>query len=130
MGKKKTPKSKGGWTDQADTQLNNPFAALQGLSVSSGEAEQAPEPTPSADPSGDLATPKRAVIRFERKGRGGKTVTVVSHLNLGEDALAAWSKKLRQALGCGGRVEGDEIVLQGDLRERVKAELTRQGVRV
>ena len=76
------------------------------------------------------ASPKvaRAVVRMERKGRGGKEVTVVEKLGLPEKELEAWCRELKQALGCGGAVDGDAIVLQGDLRTRVPVVLTAKGV--
>jgi len=77
-----------------------------------------------ARPSG----PVRAVVRMERKGRGGKEVTVVEKLNLSPAALETWCRDLKQALGCGGAVDGELIVLQGDLRARLPAVLTAKGV--
>ena len=68
-------------------------------------------------------------MRFERKGRGGKAVTVVEKLDLAPPELEAWLAELKRALGCGGAVEGDALVLQGDLRARVGALLEARGVR-
>jgi translation initiation factor 1 len=69
------------------------------------------------------------VVRYERKGRGGKAVTVVEKLDLRPRELEAWLGELKRALGCGGVVEGDALVLQGDLRERVGRLLEARGVR-
>jgi translation initiation factor 1 len=66
---------------------------------------------------------------MERAGRGGRTVTVVEKLDLGPAGLASWLSDLKHALGCGGVVEGDALVLQGDARERVGAWLARRGVK-
>jgi translation initiation factor 1 len=71
----------------------------------------------------------RAVVRLERAGRGGKEVTVVEHLNLAGLELDRWLKALKTGLGCGGTVEGDAIVLQGDQRKRLPPLLTKRGVR-
>jgi len=65
---------------------------------------------------------------MERKGRGGKEVTVVDKLGLRAAELEDWCRDLKQALGCGGAVDGELIVLQGDLRTRVPAVLTARGV--
>jgi translation initiation factor 1 len=65
---------------------------------------------------------------MERKGRGGKEVTIVDKLGLRPAELERWCKDLKQALGCGGSVDGETIVLQGDLRTRVPAVLTARGV--
>ncbi len=62
--------------------------------------------------------PGRAILSRETKGRGGKTVTRISFREgLPADATAL-AKSLRNGLGCGGTVEGDDIVLQGDQIER------------
>ena len=99
------------------------FASLQRLreSLPPGPANAVQPPPP---PKG----PARAVVRLERKHRGGKEVTIVEKLELEADALATWCKELKQALGCGGSVDGDAIVLQGDLRQRLPAVLTKKGV--
>jgi translation initiation factor 1 len=80
---------------------------------------------PSVEPKG----PARAVVRMERKGRGGKEATIVEKLGLPEAELEIWCKALKQALGCGGAVDGDVIVLQGDLRTRIEPILTARGVK-
>jgi translation initiation factor 1 len=101
----------------------NPFAALEQLRDQLPKGTAAPAPTPTA-PKG----PARAVVRMERKGRKGKEVTVVDKLGLKPVDLERWCKELKQALGVGGTVEEDLIVLQGDLRERVAAVLEKKGV--
>ncbi len=107
-----------------------PFhAPFQGLAERLGmEARPAPDERAAAAPPARPA-PRRAVVRLERKGRGGKEATVVEHLDLAPAERAAWLKELKQALGCGGAIEGDALALQGDLRERVKALLEKRGVR-
>jgi translation initiation factor 1 len=67
-------------------------------------------------------------VRYERKGRGGKEVTVVEQLALGAEERTIWLQALKQALGCGGTLEGDALVLQGDQRARVRTWLTARGV--
>jgi translation initiation factor 1 len=72
--------------------------------------------------------PARAVVRVERKGRGGKVVTVVEKLGLPERELEGWLGELKRALGCGGAVEGAALLLQGDCRERAGRWLEGRGV--
>jgi translation initiation factor 1 len=104
---------------------SSPFAQLEALRSSLPVGVPASQAAaPDAKPRG----PARAVVRMERKGRGGKEVTVIEKLGLGADALEDWCKALKKALGCGGSVDGEMIVLQGDLRERVPAVLTARGV--
>ncbi len=111
-----------------------PFnAALSGLASRMGDVPRvdpppAPPPKPAAGPPGKPA-PARAVVRMERAGRGGRTVTVVEKLGLRPAELEGWLSDLKRALGCGGVVEGDVLVLQGDARERVGPWLAARGVR-
>ncbi|MBC7976816.1 MAG: translation initiation factor [Myxococcales bacterium] len=103
----------------------DPFAALEALRSSLPVGKPVSKPlTPEVVPK----PPPRAVVRMERKGRGGKEVTVVDKLGLRPAELEVWCKDLKQALGCGGVVDGELIVLQGDLRTRVPAVLTAKGV--
>ena len=79
--------------------------------------------------AGTLALMALAVVRMERKGRSGKEATVIEKLALPAAELERWCKELKQALGCGGAVDGDVIVLQGDLRARLEPLLIARGVR-
>lgn len=103
----------------------HPFAALEALRSS------LPVGPTVSKPLAPVVLPKppgRAVVHMERKGRGGKEVTVVDKLGLRAHELEVWCKDLKQALGCGGAVDGELIVLQGDLRARLPAVLTAKGV--
>ena len=72
---------------------------------------------------------QEAHIRREKKGRGGKTVTVVYGLRLAPDALKALGKQLRQACGTGGTVKDGAIEIQGDHRDKVAEALQQAGYR-
>jgi translation initiation factor 1 len=103
-------------------------ARMGDLPPASAQERAAPvEPTPPAKPH--ARPPARAVVRMERAGRGGRTVTVVEKLDLRPQDLEAWLGDLKRALGCGGVVEGAALVLQGDTRERAGAWLERRGVK-
>lgn len=64
---------------------------------------------------------------MEKKGRGGKTVTVVDGLPRNAAFLKELSQDLKRACGVGGTVTDRAIELQGDLRERVRAALGKKG---
>jgi translation initiation factor 1 len=68
-------------------------------------------------------------VRLERAGRGGKEVTVIEHLDLNPAARGEWLKALKASLGCGGAVEGEALVLQGDHRKRLPTLLAQRGVK-
>jgi translation initiation factor 1 len=109
-------------SDDDKKPFHNPFGALRGKL---GDLPAGPPPRTPAPPKG----PARAVVRMERKGRGGKEVTVIEQLELPPRELEAWLKDLRSALGCGGAIEGATLVLQGDQRKRVPYLLTARGAR-
>jgi translation initiation factor 1 len=110
------------------TPFHNPFAALAHLRGERPVEAPAP-PEPSAVPVTAARGVARAVVRMERAGRGGKEVTVIEHLGLPAEGLAQWLKALKSSLGCGGAVEADAIVLQGDQRKRLPALLSARGVK-
>lgn len=58
-------------------------------------------------------------VSIERKGRGGKTVTLVKGFIGKDDDLKALAKTLKTKCGVGGAVKDDEVVIQGDLRDKV-----------
>lgn len=95
------------------------------------DAPPADRPAP-ADPL-DLSRCAKLVLRRERSGRHGKTVTVLSGLPAAQAEPVAVA--LRRALGCGGSTEAGErpgalhVVLQGDVRERATAWLSGRGAR-
>ena len=108
--------------------------SLGSLLAERGFVLSTPTPTPTvAEPSPqgslDLSQQARLNLSMERKGRGGKTVTVLSRLEADEDGRAQLAKALRRALGCGARVEGTDIVLQGDVRDRARSWLLERGVK-
>ena len=95
----------------------------------SSEDTAAPVPKPTADQEVDLASQGRLFLQVQRKGRGGKTVTLLGGLRASPAALKQLARALGRALGTGARIEGTEIVLQGDARERAMDWLTKQGAR-
>ena len=66
-------------------------------------------------------------VRIERKGRKGKTVTLISGF-VGQTAdLEELGKELKVKCGIGGSVKEGEVILQGELVERVVALLREMG---
>ena len=68
-----------------------------------------------------------AKLRIEKKGRGGKTVTVVDGLPRNAAFLKNLGQELKRACGTGGAAEDGAIELQGDLRDRVRDVLLKKG---
>jgi translation initiation factor 1 len=74
-----------------------------------------------------------AVLRIEKQGRGGKTVTVVDRLPKQEKFLKDLTTELKKKCGSGGthRMEEFGIVeIQGDKREILRPLLAKKGWQV
>ena len=115
---------------QTTAPFNSPFARLAAQRDSLPQASALPDAKPKAKaPASPKVPSKPVVVRYERKGHGGKEMTRLERLELGSAELARWLKEAKQALGCGGVVEGNDILLQGDQRERAAAWLTKRNIR-
>src|SRR5512134_1022706 len=79
--------------------------------------------------AGKAPVPDRIVakLRMEKKGRGGKTVTVVYGLPQNTALLKELAQELKRACGTGGTVIDDGVELQGDVRPRVRDALAKRG---
>ena len=71
-----------------------------------------------------------AKLRMEKKGRGGKTVTVVYGLPRNAEFLKTLTQELKRACGTGGTAIEDGVELQGELRDRVREVLQKKGYTV
>ncbi len=113
------------------TPFNNPFGALAGVREAlPGQQldEQRPQPIPATPRKATLADCGKLVIQRERKGRAGKTVTRVGGLPV--ELLQDFAPRLKSALGCGATVESGELILLGDLVDRVAGWLESEGARL
>ncbi|MDP2342151.1 MAG: translation initiation factor [Deltaproteobacteria bacterium] len=105
---------------------HNPFAALS--TMKAPEQSAASSPPAAAAKKAPVRFAEKVVVRKEKKGHGGKTVTVV------QGVLPNWRDEtataLKKSLGCGARVDDDgSIVVQGDLLERVIAFFETEGAK-
>ena len=68
-----------------------------------------------------------ARLRIEKKGRSGKTVTVVFGLPDNAAFLDELASALKKSCGVGGAVAEGAVELAGDMRERVRPLLAKRG---
>lgn len=68
-----------------------------------------------------------AKLRLEKKGRGGKTVTVIDGLPRNSAFLKDLCQELKRACGTGGSVFETGVEIQGDMRDRVRVVLANKG---
>jgi translation initiation factor 1 len=80
-----------------------------------------PSPTPSFKQSEPL------VLRLDRGGRRGKSVTLVDGLRLHPQGKLDLLASLKKRCGAGGTLKEGKLELQGDHREFLKRELEARG---
>lgn len=74
------------------------------------------------DAAEDETLPKpqqRLRVSIEKKGRGGKTVTVVTGFVGSEEDLKELGRLLKSKCGVGGSAKDGEVLIQGELKQRV-----------
>lgn len=78
----------------------------------------------------NISLPKNAqklFVRKEKKGRGGKTVTVVEGYQGNPMVLEKLCKKVKQQCGVGGSVQNKTFIIQGDKADQVVKILIKEG---
>ena len=88
-----------------------------------------PEPTPTPRARAVPQNQQTVRVAIERKGRGGKTVSVITGVVAAPAELEKLCKQVKNSLGAGGSVKGPVIEIQGDQREAVARLLTNAGFR-
>ncbi|MBR5086094.1 MAG: translation initiation factor [Muribaculaceae bacterium] len=58
-------------------------------------------------------------IILDKKGRNGKKATIIANLDLCDDNLKELAAELKRVCSVGGSARGGEILIQGDMREKV-----------
>ncbi len=69
-------------------------------------------------------------VMRDRKGRGGKTVTVITGVPGSESEIAVLAQQLKKLCGSGGTVKDRIIEIQGDHCDKVQTKLTELGYKV
>ena len=67
------------------------------------------------------------IVTIDRKGRGGKQVTLVSGFVGTDEDLADLGRTLKTKCGVGGSVKDEEILIQGEFKEKVIKILKKEG---
>jgi len=98
-----------------------PRATFRGV-VLRGAGQRSAQP-PASAPAGVA----RVRVSREVAGRGGKGVSVIRGLPLGQAALEELAARLKRLCGAGGAVKDGAIEIQGEHRDRLVAELAKLG---
>lgn len=67
------------------------------------------------------------IVRLDRKGRNGKSVTIIEGLHLSLKDSEKLLKLLKAELGTGGTVKKGTLEIQGDHRDAVMTRLIQMG---
>lgn len=100
--------------------------ALQGFLADNPDLPEGSEPAP--DRSEKAAPMPRIDIILDKKGRKGKPATIACGFDPeDDDALQQLASELKRRLACGGSARAGEILIQGDRRADLAAELQKRG---
>lgn len=115
---------------QDHSQIGDEDLSLGALLGMTKPREKVEKPQPSVTAAAPSANPLNQPLRLrlERKGHGGKDVTVLQGFGDSAEAVAL-VKALKGALGCGGRFTDGTASFQGDQRTRLLEELSRRGAK-
>ena len=66
-------------------------------------------------------------VQLDKRNRGGKKVTLITDFVGKEEALQNLGKFLKTKCGVGGSVKDNEIIIQGDFRNKIVEILQKEG---
>ena len=89
-----------------------------------------PDNAPEIEEDKDLDPIDKTVslrVHLEKKGRGGKTDSIVRGWDGNDEELTALGQELKKHCGVGGNIKDNEIIIQGDQRKKIQALLIKKG---
>lgn len=107
--------------------MPSPFQSLQAFLDNNPDLPAGEEMPQQPETMAAAKSQPRLDIVLERKGRAGKSATIITGFTIGDDEIAALASKLKSRLGTGGSARGGEILIQGDRRQDVLQFLKSQG---
>ena len=103
----------------------NKFQSLSGIVYSTDpdfKTEEAAKPAETLP-----AAQQRLQIKLDTKHRAGKAVTLITGFDGKAEDCEELGKKLKNQCGTGGSVKDNEIIIQGDHRDKVLQWLQKNG---
>lgn len=93
-------------------------------SLPAGDEVTQPDPEPLLKKKDTL----RVIV--DKKGRKGKIATIVEGFTVSDEEVAEIAASLKKRLGTGGSSRGGEILIQGNVADRVREFLSAEGYRI
>ena len=98
-----------------------------GTEIENGWAEvQSPRKTKI---SHEILEPAKHFLYFSKEKRRGKTVTIVGEFQIPKDDATSILKSLKKKLGCGGIYKENSMEFQGELKDKLRELLVKEGFR-
>lgn len=122
---KKSKKIKGGglvYSTNPET-MGDLFA---GINVPASSEKESTQPATS-DRKKQKKYDDEVRVWIDRKGRGGKEVTLVKGIERPDSYLKDIAKTIKSQCGVGGTAKGGEIIIQGNHRDKVVSILINKG---
>lgn len=91
-------------------------------------ADEPTETPPTLSPFEQQGAARLDIV-LDRKGRKGKTATIVCGFVCDEEALKSIAAELKKHCGTGGSARGGEILLQGDCRNKTLEFFNKNGLK-
>lgn len=106
------------------------LASLSGLPE--GSPDDAPQDNTVTRTKSEVPTAQKTPLHvlIEKKGRGGKTATIIEGFDISDEEIDEIARSLRKKLGTGGSARGGEILIQGDRQADVIRLLKEMGFKV
>lgn len=84
---------------------------------------------PNEEETDESIPPEKQIltIAIDKKQRGGKVVSLVKGFIMKEKEIDAIAKQLKTFCGTGGAAKDNEIIIQGDQREKILQWLLKNG---
>lgn len=79
--------------------------------------------------SNEILEANKHFLLFKKEKRRGKTVTLVGEFQLPKEDAMALLKTLKKRLGCGGIYKENFMEFQGELKEKLRELLLKEGFR-
>lgn len=67
------------------------------------------------------------MVVLDKKHRAGKVVTIIKGFSMKNDEIEGMARQLKSFCGSGGSAKDNEIIIQGDHREKILQWLVKKG---